>query len=207
LSAYFSGCLTLTLEREKFIIPGQTERSGVYAVDLFYKMKALDGVKNRLRRILKLAPDIEKNRREMEGKVLDHVVPPTERNKVSFIEHSRPIQVDDVKVRHAAANAVLQHYAQASLVVTSRIHCALPCLAFGTPVIFVDGALGHQSERARLRGIIDLMPVLRVDQFGKMDFDALERDFHPKKVERRKLALEKIRTDLINRCVAFVDGT
>jgi hypothetical protein len=34
------------------------------------------------------------------------------------------------------ALAVLDLYRQASLVYTSRLHVALPCLAFGTPVMF-----------------------------------------------------------------------
>jgi hypothetical protein len=39
--------------------------------------------------------------------------------------------------RLAAAERLLDLYARAELVVTTRLHCALPCLAFGTPVLFV----------------------------------------------------------------------
>ena len=35
------------------------------------------------------------------------------------------------------AREVLKTYAAAKLVVTTRLHCALPCLAMGTPVIFI----------------------------------------------------------------------
>jgi hypothetical protein len=31
----------------------------------------------------------------------------------------------------------LKLYSEASLVITSRLHCALPCVAFGTPVLFL----------------------------------------------------------------------
>ncbi|WP_264821067.1 polysaccharide pyruvyl transferase family protein [Acinetobacter schindleri] len=34
---------------------------------------------------------------------------------------------------------MLEKYSTAKLVITSRIHCALPCLAMGTPVIYING--------------------------------------------------------------------
>src|SRR5690606_2212306 len=66
-------------------------------------------------------------------------------------------------VRWAKALDVLKAYANAKLVITSRIHCALPCLAFGTPVIFVDTALEAGPERARLESLLDLFHVVRFD--------------------------------------------
>jgi hypothetical protein len=35
------------------------------------------------------------------------------------------------------ANTLLDVYARAKLVITTRLHCALPCLALGTPVVFL----------------------------------------------------------------------
>jgi len=47
----------------------------------------------------------------------------------------------------------LDEYAQAKLVITSRIHCALPCLAFGTPVIFI-----HQNlADPRFSGLLEYL--------------------------------------------------
>ena len=51
------------------------------------------------------------------------------------------------------AKNALKKYADASLVITSRIHCALPCTAFGTKVIFIDGALETNTDMTRLQGI------------------------------------------------------
>ena len=33
---------------------------------------------------------------------------------------------------------LLERYKKAKVVFTSLIHCALPCIAMGTPVVFVD---------------------------------------------------------------------
>ena len=40
--------------------------------------------------------------------------------------------------RDAEANRLLDIYANAELVITSRLHALLPCLAFGTPVVFTN---------------------------------------------------------------------
>ena len=53
------------------------------------------------------------------------------------------------------AEDLLQQDAKAKLVITSRIHCALPCLALGTPVIFINGFETY-VDSCRFDGIIDL---------------------------------------------------
>ena len=44
----------------------------------------------------------------------------------------------DNLVRFTEAYNRLRKYASAKLVITQRIHCALPCVAMGTPVIFIN---------------------------------------------------------------------
>jgi Polysaccharide pyruvyl transferase len=51
----------------------------------------------------------------------------------------------DCRVRLKLAQDLLDIYARASCVVTTRLHCALPCLAMGTPVLLID--TGTEPER------------------------------------------------------------
>lgn len=51
--------------------------------------------------------------------------------------------------RFARAEALLDIYAGAHCVVTTRLHCALPCLALGTPVLLLDVA----PDRERFSGL------------------------------------------------------
>ncbi len=44
---------------------------------------------------------------------------------------------EDQNRRYAIANDLLFRYAKAQLVVTSRLHAMLPCVAMGTPVVFI----------------------------------------------------------------------
>ena len=61
---------------------------------------------------------------------------------------------DGVGTKIEIAN-LLNKYARAKLVITSRIHCALPCLAMGTPVIFING-FDSFVDSCRFDGIIEL---------------------------------------------------
>ena len=44
------------------------------------------------------------------------------------------------------ARGLLEIYKQAELVITSRLHCALPCRAFNTPVIFIHADYGKDRR-------------------------------------------------------------
>ena len=49
----------------------------------------------------------------------------------------KQVEQADQEYRQAAARAALETYQRAEMVVTSRLHVMLPCLAFGTPVLYV----------------------------------------------------------------------
>jgi len=66
--------------------------------------------------------------------------------------------------RIALADTMLKTYSQAPLVITSRIHVALPCLAMGTPVIFVDGSLEKETERARIGEFLPYFNLISINQ-------------------------------------------
>lgn len=60
------------------------------------------------------------------------------------------------------AKQLIKRYASAKLVVTSRIHCGLPCLAVETPVIYVQATeLESMQMRSpgRMNGLIDFFNV------------------------------------------------
>ncbi len=134
VDAYFSGCLTLTLpkyEREK--------SDEVLFVDV-------------------LRTNYTKNYRET---VVKNIIPKSYRNNVKFVSHiSDDLKHLDAETRMAQAQQMLERYGKAKLVFTSLIHCALPCIALGTPVVFIDfGFNNNQAKRDRFNGIIDLFKI------------------------------------------------
>jgi hypothetical protein len=66
----------------------------------------------------------------------DHVarhLPPEAIRLVTHTDHSA-----DTAARMAKAAALLDLYASAKFVVTSRLHCAMPCVGMGIPVLLLD---------------------------------------------------------------------
>ena len=65
------------------------------------------------------------------------------------------------------ARGLLFKYAAAKFVVTSRIHCALPCLGLETPVLYVEDIHAPLTSNCRMPGLRELLHVIRYDN-GKM---------------------------------------
>ena len=85
---------------------------------------------------------------------------PVRRSHEGLVGRTRPLP------RLGVAAALLREYAAARLVVTSRLHCALPCLAMGTPVIFVLPS----PEDVRFKGLVnDSFAVSRYEAFAAAD--------------------------------------
>ncbi|MEP6670854.1 MAG: polysaccharide pyruvyl transferase family protein [Chthoniobacter sp.] len=75
--------------------------------------------------------------------------------EATFISHD--IGDLDWDAQLSLARDLLLRYMRAELVITSRLHVALPCLAFGTPVIIVDPMKWGDRERNRRFSILDAM--------------------------------------------------
>ena len=99
--------------------------------------------------------------------------------------------------RMAKARTLLDLYARARAVVTTRLHCTLPCLAFDTPVLF----LPIDVDRNRQQPAHDLANVAlpRVFLAGRDDFDLKSPPPNP----RRCHALAET---LAARCRDFVSA-
>jgi hypothetical protein len=67
------------------------------------------------------------------------------------------------------ARRLLSLYAHASCVVTTRLHCALPCLALGTPVLFLPAA----PDSYRFAGLAELLHNCGVQDYlsGQVSYD------------------------------------
>ncbi len=91
------------------------------------------------------------------------VTPPLDRNTIrdlskiteseqgQFITQGAPIPEKEGLIRHLKhAQSLLDKYKKAKLVITSRLHCALPCRAFGTDVVFVHN---NYAKDPRFKGL------------------------------------------------------
>lgn len=69
--------------------------------------------------------------------------------------------------RMAQVEQRLRYYQAAKLVITSRLHCCLPCLALGTPVLLVY----EGKEKERYEGLLEYLYVVKGEEIlaGKWD--------------------------------------
>lgn len=90
---------------------------------------------------------------------------------------------------------LLRRYQGAKCVITSRLHCALPCLALRTPVLLV-----YKREYApRMQSFLTLLHYTEIDSF-----DEGVRAFDPANPKANSDAYMPIREELSRRCREFL---
>jgi hypothetical protein len=86
--------------------------------------------------------------------------------------------MNDTLHRFQSAFRLIELYSEAKLVITQRIHCALPCVAMGIPVVFINSPLmpgggGTNTKRSsRTVGLTDLFHTL--DLYSMSTKNAIE---------------------------------
>ncbi len=140
INAYFSNCITLTLENQF------TERNDdILLVD-------------------PLRYNYTKPYRDF---LIKRMIPKKYRDAVKFEYQRRKIIDLSREERFADAERLIEMYSKAKMVITSRIHVALPCLALGTPVYFINA--GYHSSlfnlNDRFEGIMELFNVIDENVF------------------------------------------
>lgn len=183
VEAYFSGCMTLTLGK-KFHSDDKNDK--VYIVDPIYDGQlTLMNLLKALYEIIHFPDDIFKLFREPQlclhhgrnfiKRFLKTALYHREYSRIfgrSLIMNATYINqenaqyknhFDSDKKRMHEAQRLVELYAKASLVITSRIHCALPCLGLETPVIFLGKEQDTETSSCRLNGLRELFNIVSVD--------------------------------------------
>lgn len=182
IPSFFSGCLTLTLG-EKYI--NKKDRSGVIFVDpyfppiryvnddktIYYPLNLIKSIVFFLQNpkiIHKLAKKFFfKGRIKLQTyynasmfyHAYSNMFDDDTLINAEYISHMVPVE-NDMRQEDwlVIAENFVKKYSKAKYVVTSRIHCALPCLGLETPVIFVLNKIMNAKFNApgRFGGLIDL---------------------------------------------------
>jgi len=176
VDAYFSGCLTLSLGKKYHrTVVGQN----VYFVDPHFKSyKDLASVMGYFKLLLSHSQTIYKIATNMYGSLdlrrllkaaafyksysgifSDEVLV----NAVFINQELKNSEIDGDKAKFELAEKLLLQYSAAKFVVTSRIHCALPCLGMGTPVLYVDDQQQSETSYCRLSGLKELFHIVSCD--------------------------------------------
>jgi hypothetical protein len=161
IPAWFSGCLTLTLQR-----PADLVRTDSVVLNDVSDAVA-DFVSSRIALPMKRTTHAE-------------------------------TRVVSARRRFAMAESLLREYAQARFVVTSRLHCALPCLALGTPVLLIPPS----GSAKRFGGLIELVRHCTATEFPRCDFD-----FSLQQPPENPPGWMRLRDRLLEQCRAYVSAS
>lgn len=223
VSAYFSGCMTLTLG---YKYKSSRQSGKTYFVDPFFKIRhrSLLWKVKALWAFLQYPIATFRIRRKRNiqyplsiGQILDaawFVKRYTEIFDLDLLLNSEYINQEGPEFKRecksntellAKARELVVKYSEAALVVTSRIHCALPCTALETPVIYIEDKDLPVNSRCRLDGLREMFNVVLFDntklipQFNIIG--KISKNNHPSiKLDYRPLA-----QCLIESCKKFID--
>lgn len=181
IDAYFSGCLTLTLDSgNKY---NQKDDDNDYILincDSYNKL--IPYLKERTdKKIYVIHQDYAPSFR----KAWPGQIPKTLYNHTSYWNHEEKLFL---------AENMLRVYENASCIITDRLHCALPSLALKTPVMLFN----TRAKQDRFNGLYDLLNVSNLKEY-KNDFSIFDVNDPPENSDKYL----QIRKELINKCRKF----
>jgi len=143
IEAYFSGCLTLTLGMT-YKVKEEERNDKIYFVDYKMGSEKNKSIDREIKNILKEYP----------------------KSRIFYKTHKYPLNKNP-KGSLYEAEQLIKDYAKARLVITENIHCALPCLSLGTPVILVLPTF----DCKRFRGIVELFNYIGINEQNKFEIN------------------------------------
>lgn len=193
IPAYFSACNTLTLKRSQ-LLPDGANRKGVLVcgvLDRIITARNL-GLRNFKKKPEEAATALLKfpvqyahyfKARKKLNEFLSRLS-----GQVSYIDQIVDLKNLSEQQRLDKAASFLRTLAKAELVITSRIHTALPAIALETPVIFLEDGLEHINQYSRLIGLNRFFTTVRASDLNTIDIETLE---NPKQHHKFVSFLEK----------------
>lgn len=114
--------------------------------------------------------------------------------EIRVISQGEPGMVDadaSWEERFHNARELLKVYQNASAVITTRLHCAMPCLALQTPVLLLSEA--SIEELGRFDGLGELAHHADVQDYlaGKVDFDLLNPPTNPEDYQELRRGIQE----------------
>ena len=193
INAYFSSCVTLGIERDKYLnnkIP-----NGVIVIGAFDRLKPYLDYKSPIKILLSL---IKHPLRYLNYKIKLHKF-----NKHLYkqnFEIKRYSQITKRSINSYSegitlADEMLNKIAESEIIITSRIHAALPALAMGLKVIFIDEGLGHTNHKMRISSLKNYFHTVDLNDFFMINLeDAKNMENYNNYIQNIKQKINKFKT-------------
>jgi hypothetical protein len=197
IKAYFSGCLTLALNRKKLNFKIDLKK-GILVINvidrilpkfLFLKKPSIinffkdsiQGIKYPYKKI-KYIISIRRIKIFLKN----------QKKEIKFLSQIIDVNKTSVFRRNKLAYDQLYAIANSELVLTSRIHSALPSVALSVPTIFISDGLDHINQKSRLLGLDKFFTIIKSKELNKISIDNIMLN------NNHKIFVEKMKTKIIN---------
>ena len=164
VKAYFTGCLTLTLDSYAKKESGNDGK--IYIVDPLYGFPNKDRIFVNAKSFIKGVIKGDILNMNSSNEFMQKIFSKSLLDQAEYIKQELPKDTYTEDEKFLLAEELLRKYSTAKLVITSRIHCALPCLALGTPVIYLNG-FEKEFDACRMEGLSDLFHTININRKTK----------------------------------------
>lgn len=191
INAYYSSCITTTIDRNNYL-KSKTQAEGIIVIGAFDRLKPTLDYKSSVKLLLSIF--------KYPFKKIDYTLKLSKFNRhlksqnVKIKRYSqlnkRPIKSHNEGLN--LASEMLEKIAESEVMITSRIHAALPALAMGLKVIFIDQGLDHVNHKHRLSGLINYFTRVNLKDFFMINLDNIPL------TDKHKVYTQKIKDTITN---------
>ena len=172
--SYHSSCITTTFNREKYIT-NKTQPEGVIVIGAFDRLNPSIDFTSICRLLLSLIKyPIHKLKYLSRKQSFENHL----RNQNIVVKRYQQITKRKISSHHQGlklANDMLKEIAKSEIIITSRIHAALPALAMGLKVIFINEGLSHKNHKTRTADVNKFFTTVSLEEFFITNLETIQK--------------------------------
>ncbi len=191
INAYYSSCITTTIDRNNYL-KSKTQADGIIVIGAFDRLKPTLDYKSSVKLLLSIF--------KYPFKKIDYTLKLSKfnrhlKNQNFKIKRYSQLNTRPIKSHNEGLNLaseMLEKIAESEVMITSRIHAALPALAMGLKVIFIDQGLDHINHKHRLSGLKNYFTCVNLKDFFMINLDNIPV------TDKHKVYTQKIKETINN---------
>ena len=174
IKSYYSSCITTTFNRDKYIT-NKTQPEGIIVIGAFDRLNPSIDFSSIYRLLLSLIKyPIHKLKYLLKKISFENHL----RNQNIIVKRYQQITKRKISSHNQGlklANDMLKEIAKSEIIITSRIHAALPALAMGLKVIFINEGLSHKNHKTRTVDVNKFFMTVSLKEFFMTNLDIIQK--------------------------------
>ena len=174
IKSYHSSCITTTFKRDKYIT-NKTQPEGVIVIGAFDRLNPKIDYSSLYRLLLSLIKyPIHKLKYLLKKQSFENHLS----NQNIVVKRYQQITKRKISSHNQGlklANDMLKEIAKSEIIITSRIHAALPALAMGLKVIFINEGLSHKNHKTRTADVNKFFMTVSLEEFFMTNLETIQK--------------------------------